>query len=52
MPAKILLNKNDKMTFYVQYGDYLARVAAFVSGLLLLISFTQGYLKKRKSTVV
>jgi apolipoprotein N-acyltransferase len=49
---KATLNKNDKMTFYVQYGDYLARVAAFVSGLLLLISFTQGYLKKRKSTVV
>ena len=49
---KATLNKNDKMTFYVTYGDYLARIAAFVSGLVLLISFTQGYLKKRKSTVV
>lgn len=49
---KATINKNDKITFYVKYGDYLARIAAFVSGLLLLISFTQGYLRKRKSTMV
>ncbi len=49
---KAKLNINDKQTFYVTYGDYLARIASFVSVLVLLISFVQGFLKKRKSTVV
>ena len=49
---KANLNINDKQTFYVAFGDYLARIAAFVSVLVLLISFVQGFLKKRKSTVV
>ncbi len=49
---KAKLNINDKQTFYVKYGDYIARISGFVSVLILLISFTQGFLKKRKSTVV
>lgn len=31
------INANNKITFYVEYGDSLARVAAFVSVLLLLL---------------
>ncbi len=42
------LNKNDTLTYYVKNGDYIARAAAFVSALILLISFTQGYLRKKK----
>jgi apolipoprotein N-acyltransferase len=48
---KATINANDELTFYTQYGDYIARVSAFVSSLLLLIAFTQGYLKKRKSPI-
>jgi apolipoprotein N-acyltransferase len=46
---KASINANDYKTFYVKYRDYIARISSFVSVLLLLISFTQGFLKKRKS---
>jgi apolipoprotein N-acyltransferase len=49
---KAKLNSNDRLTFYVAFGDYIARIASFVSALVLLISFVQGFLKKRKSSVV
>lgn len=42
------LNLNDELTYYVKNGDYIARVSIFISALLILISFTQGYLQKRK----
>lgn len=45
------LNKNDSLTYYVKNGDYLARISAFVSAFILLISFTQGFLRKKKSLV-
>ena len=45
------INANYQMTYYVKNGDYLARISAFVSALLILISFTQGYLRKKKSLV-
>ena len=32
------INASDRMTYYVLHGDYLARIAAFVSVLLLLIA--------------
>jgi apolipoprotein N-acyltransferase len=32
------LNANDKITFYVKYGDYLGRLSAFVAVALLLIA--------------
>ena len=53
VPAVIseTLNANYELTYYVKNGDYIARVSAFVSALLILISFTQGYLKKKKSLV-
>ena len=46
---KETLNANYKLTYYVKNGDYLGRISAFVSALLILISFTQGYLRKKKS---
>ena len=30
------INANDKVTFYVEYGDFIARISLFVSALLLL----------------
>jgi apolipoprotein N-acyltransferase len=40
------INANDRITFYSMYGDYLARVAAFVSVMLLLITISM-VLRKR-----
>jgi len=39
-PAVIrqVINANDKITFYVKYGDYIARLSAFVAVFLLLIA--------------
>ncbi len=39
------LNANEKMTFYVQYGDYLGRISSFVSVLLLLYLLVQNKIK-------
>ncbi len=49
---KATINANDRKTFYVTYGEYIARVSIFVSVLVFLIAFTQGFLKKKKSPVV
>jgi apolipoprotein N-acyltransferase len=35
------LNANDKLTFYVKHGDYLARIAAFLSVLLAIYAFVR-----------
>jgi apolipoprotein N-acyltransferase len=40
------INANDRITFYSIYGDYLARIAAFVSVMLLLITISMA-LRKR-----
>lgn len=32
------INANDEITFYVKYGDYIARISGFVAALVLLIS--------------
>ena len=39
-PAVIrqVINANDKMTFYVRYGDYIGWLSAFAAGFLLLIA--------------
>lgn len=42
------VNANTELTYYVKNGDYLATTSAFISALVLLISFTQGFLRKRK----
>ena len=36
---KGVLNKNDKLTFYTKYGDYLAKIAFLPAFLLLISSF-------------
>ena len=48
---KSKLNRNDRLTYYVRNGDYIARISVFVSVLVILISFTQGFLRKRKSNI-
>ncbi len=45
------INTNDKLTYYVKNGDYIARVSVFISVLVLLIAFVQGFLRKRKNLV-
>lgn len=42
------LPANDVITFYVRYGDYLARVAMWLSGMLLLMSVINHRLVKIK----
>lgn len=43
------ISTNQKLTFYVKTGDYLARIAMFTSVFLLLTAITRGFLKKRKA---
>lgn len=43
------LNKNTELTYYVKNGDYLARISVFVSALILLIAYTQAFIRKRKN---
>jgi apolipoprotein N-acyltransferase len=38
---KGILNLNDEVTFYVKYGDYIARISMFVSVLLILFLFVR-----------
>lgn len=45
------MNANDKLTFYVRYGDYLARFAALSSCLLLLIVFVSALMKRKKPSL-
>jgi len=35
------LNANDKLTFYVKHGDYIARIAALLSVILVLYAFVR-----------
>jgi len=41
---KAKINLNNNITFYVKYGDYIGRVAVFVS-LLILLMYIAKYLK-------
>jgi apolipoprotein N-acyltransferase len=41
------IKANDKITFYVKYGDYLGRIALFLAGLLLLLSIVFRLLPQR-----
>ncbi len=42
VPASIrqVINANDKFTIYVQHGDYIARISAFVAVFLVLIAMS------------
>lgn len=42
------VNLNDEITFYVEYGDYIARIALFLSGLLLLFMVVKRFIKPEK----
>ncbi len=53
VPAVIkgTLNANDRITFYVEHGDYIARILTYLGGLLLitaLVVFVQKKYKKIK----
>jgi apolipoprotein N-acyltransferase len=41
------INVNDKMTFYVRFGDYIARISLFISVLLVLRLVVVRFLGKR-----
>ncbi len=38
---------NDKLTFYTRYGDFIARISAFIGVILLLYTFAGRFMKKR-----
>ena len=40
------INANDEITFYVKYGDYIARISLFVSCLLVLFLISKRLAKK------
>jgi apolipoprotein N-acyltransferase len=48
VPAAIngTLNANDKMTFYVRFGDYIARISLFFSVLLVLRLLVLRFIRK------
>jgi apolipoprotein N-acyltransferase len=41
------INANDKITFYVRYGDYIARVSIFGMVIFLLIAISQRLQRKK-----
>jgi apolipoprotein N-acyltransferase len=43
------LNLNDRLTYYAENGDQIARISAYISALILLVSLVQGILKKQNS---
>jgi apolipoprotein N-acyltransferase len=49
-PAAIkgTVNANDRLTFYVQHGDYLARIASYCGGILLLLSLVMHFIHKKR----
>jgi apolipoprotein N-acyltransferase len=44
------LNANDRITFYIRNGDYIARASAFISVLLLIILMVEKFRKKIKTS--
>ncbi|MCE1166710.1 MAG: apolipoprotein N-acyltransferase [Sphingobacteriia bacterium] len=49
---KQTLHANQEITFYVQYGDYIGRIAGYASVLLFLGGFVQRVIKKKGSLAV
>lgn len=43
------LNANSKITFYVRYGDYIARILAYAGGLFLITALVIYFKKKHKT---
>jgi apolipoprotein N-acyltransferase len=42
---------NNELTYYSRTGDFIGRVALFISGFMLLFAFVRGYLRKVNSQV-
>jgi apolipoprotein N-acyltransferase len=40
------INTNNRLTFYVCYGDYIARISLLVAALMLLLTISNGILKR------
>ncbi len=40
------INANDKITFYVKYGDYIGRIFMLVAGLFLLLTISTAMRKR------
>ena len=45
------MHLNEVLTFYTKNGDLLGRLALFISIIMLLAAYVQGFLKKKKSMV-
>lgn len=45
---KASLIPQQQITFYVKYGDYIARISVFSSITILIISFITGFLNRKK----
>jgi len=45
---KQTLNLNDKLTFYTKMGDYVGRIAAFISVLFILIAIMRNIINRKK----
>ena len=46
---KATLITNDKLTFYVKYGDYIGRISTLIAVLMLLISISISLSRKRSA---
>ncbi len=45
------INKNDEITFYVRYGDYIGRIAVFGTVMLLLITIAAALTSRNRKIV-
>ena len=46
---KGVVNANDRLTFYVMHGDYLARIATILGGILLILSLIMHFVSKKRT---
>lgn len=42
------LNANSRLTFYVRHGDYIARAAVFIGGLLFFLSLLSHFFQRKR----
>ena len=49
-PAAIkgVLNANDRLTYYVRHGDYLARITTTCGGILFLLSLVMHFISRKR----
>ncbi|MBE9491684.1 MAG: apolipoprotein N-acyltransferase [Bacteroidetes bacterium] len=41
------INANSRLTFYTKYGNYIARISCFISGIFLLCSLASALMKRK-----